>query len=859
MPPEELTEVVVVVPDAASEPATSIRAGVDGDAADIALSLAPIGMGLDETPQNSIERARQELELCPHGDPSRMNKMHILAILLWTRYQGTQEEDLLEKSIVLQTEVCEMCPAGYAHRAAVYTNLAVLLMEQFRRTGKLSLLRETLELQREALSLQPANYPSRVIMVQNLAITLGRYFRLVSVDQVHLEEAIRLGREALQRRPRGHPNRGVLLSNLGEWISWRFQATQDIGLIEEGIALSREELLEPSSDHPRKRDVRKRIPSLLRVYCFQTGTLLLIDELLALGKEELAATFIDHPDRADVCEDLASTLQMHFKYSGSRSSLDEAIALQREALALKRAGGQDLVWASSGLAGLLRTRHGLTGDELLLDEALDLCRDALSVTPPGHSNRIALCGNLAALLQSRLKPATAEKTLLEILVLEKEALSLLPTDDPTRAVLCTNLVTTLASRYDPMDDSVFEEISALRREAESFWPDGNPNLASIYVHMASMIGERFERTGNPEELDEKIAHLKRALTMLPLNAPSRWRALHGLYHIYMNDQLGRLNPELGFEYLRQSISPMVDNLPNLLASVASCTRVIKIQLVPEQFYLIFLECFAAAIDLSSLVAGYVLDHASQLDYLYACQHLGPNACLLATLAGDSARGLELLERARGMMWSQALHLRDPQLHDAPSTHAARVEDLFRALAISSGGNASPPSKIPIDSAHLTAADVRHSIGARIHDIIEEIRSIPGHEGFMRGSTYKTLMKTAVHHPVVILVDAQQSFYAIVLQPLADIVQCISLTNVDMEKLLTLSGNTSMSQHRGTSSSEANIQRLGLKISETTQASPFRVLLRKTWTMIVQPIFQYLQLKVSIYFDYKWLKSNSSGG
>jgi hypothetical protein len=86
----------------------------------------------------------------------------------------------------------------------------------------------------------------------------------------------------------------------------------------------------------------------------------------------------------------------------------------------------------------------------------------------------------------------------------------------------------------------------------------------------------------------------------------------------------------------------------------------------------------------------------------------------AILAVQPSQAIELLDRAHGLVWAQALHHRNPQTAGAPPELAAELADHLRAIAA--------PVSTPLgDSSHLAHhQDGRHKRNTRIQAILREI-------------------------------------------------------------------------------------------------------------------------------------------
>lgn len=149
-----------------------------------------------------------------------------------------------------------------------------------------------------------------------------------------------------------------------------------------------------------------------------------------------------------------------------------------------------------------------------------------------------------------------------------------------------------------------------------------------------------------------------------------------------------------------------------------------------------------------------------MDALRKCSRVGSDAFVNAVLAGIWTTGLEDLELAQGILWSQRLHYRDPLIRNVPPSLATELVGLINAISSQSTWELNAES-IP---SGLTPRDVVHGQRARIYDIVREIRALPGLDRFMLGETYEDLCKVATAHPVVVIVGARSHTYALIINP-----------------------------------------------------------------------------------------------
>jgi hypothetical protein len=193
------------------------------------------------------------------------------------------------------------------------------------------------------------------------------------------------------------------------------------------------------------------------------------------------------------------------------------------------------------------------------------------------------------------------------------------------------------------------------------------------------------------------------------------------------------------------------------------------------------------VKLLPLLANAALDIQPQMQALERCTRVGSDAFVSAVMAGNLTLAFETLELAQGIIWSQSLHHRDPQLQNVPKQQALQLEDLLRTMAMK-----------PVVRSHdekrpwLTPQDIRHVESSQLYALVREIRALPGLSRFMLGETYEALCGTASNYPVITLVGARGRFYALVIassQVHNPLLLPLDLTEEDCEYLTSADGST----------------------------------------------------------------------
>jgi tetratricopeptide (TPR) repeat protein len=685
---------------------------------------------------------------------------------------------------------------------------------------------------------------AKLAMESGLAM-FDRYTESGNADQ--LDRAIELYREALSLRRTGHPDRATSLFMLGCLLYMRYEQTGNVALLNEAIELKREALVLQPPGHPSRSNTCNLLGFSLHARFEHTGDAALLDEVIEVEREALALRPPGHPDRSTSCDNLAASLFVRYEQTGNVALLHEAIEVEREALALRPPGHRRRPGSCVHLATLLTMRSNRTGDITPLNEATELKREATKLGSSDHSSQPMTGATLTNSLYARYEQ-TGDVALLEKAIeLEREGLGLRPPGHPHQAKISASLASSLSARFIQTGNvALLDKAIGFHREALVLQPPGHHDQASSCVGLVMLLSLRYKQTRDVALLDEAVAIC--SYTLKYSSASQVWYPLTQLSFIHLIRGSPHFSALEALVYLDRSFQHGVDNIPAFISQVCLIVRLIwddSSTWAPHiRVTVLLVGVYAQLVDRLPLVAGFVLDTSSRLRTLKETHHIGSDACVAALLAEQPATAVELLDRAHGLVWTQALHQRDPQMEGAPKDLAIELEDLLRAIGTS----------VPVDPAgHLDhPQDVRHRQDTRIQIILREIRAIPGLARFMLGSTYDTLREAAREHPVVVLVAARDHAFALImpssLHAGPDILR-LDVASHTLQSFANSVGPANM-RYRACSPSCEDVHLADSAIGlgpdrkmgpgdHFTQRSP----LVKLWLSVVKPVLTYLGLAV----------------
>jgi tetratricopeptide (TPR) repeat protein len=543
------------------------------------------------------------------------------------------------------------------------------------------------------------------------------------------------------------------------------------------------------------------------------------------------------------CGNLANSLKTRYKRTGNDRLLGEAIELEREALALRPEGDLDRATSCGNLASSLWTRYLRTGDILLLNEAIELERGVLALRPVGHPDRAMSCGSLAISLKSHYNRTDDARLLDEAIELQREALALHPAGHPDHASSCGNLANSLKTRFRRSGDTQLvdlDEIVELEREAFALRSGGDPDRPMSCINLANSLGSKYGRTGDEDSLKEMFLLLRKTKA----TAPTRiwWRQYCQLSwgHLQQTSTIF-YDVKQAVHCLSKSLEHEPDDFPRAVSTiVAGINAVWNHNLENQRTELITI--YQRLVNLFPFLANTALDLQPQLQALRKCRRVGSDAFVNAALAGKVISGLETLELAQGVIWSQSLHRRDPQLQDIPNDLATRLEAILQAIAAGSAAQIDGQGQTA-----LTPHDILHSQSSQAYALIEEIRALPGLECFMLGETFETLRTVASTHPVVVLVSAHKHFFALIItasQLQGYLLLSLDLTKEDL-KSISFTVGSARACRVAVSPEDSDVER-GMNKTKQTRHGPLDRQLITLWHKVVKPVLESLGFEVSEY-------------
>jgi tetratricopeptide (TPR) repeat protein len=777
----------------------------------------------DDTDVDELAHARVTWASCPNDDPGRQQCCDDLSSALWDWYQETEDIDALHECAKLEHEALDLCPAQDPGRVGRVLSLINTLWMYHGYTDDAESLIQALSIGRVVLA-ERVPHPERADLCAQVALLLER-------NAASYDEAIDVRREELGLVSDGD-QRGVCCNKLALLLRYRYARTNDLAALTEAARMDQEALRLRPAGHPERSTSCIHYASTLRAQYQHAGASALLDEAIALNREAVAILPSDDPNRAVACTNLASSLTCEFDRTGDEACLDEIVSLEREALRLRPPGHPSRQLSCGNFSSALGLRFQHSGDMVLLEEAIVYQREALMLQPTSGPARATACLNLSNSLEARHMWTSEASLLAEVMTLQREAVSMTPREHPLHMIASRSLAASLlACAVDTRDPQLLNEAIDLHQSMISRESASTLDHALACINLARGLLVRYGDSRDLADAGAAERLCNNALLILTPGHPSRWGALVVLAHLFTYDS-NRILAAL--HHVDEAMASSVDNPPVLLLAASRVLGRIFVRELTKDIQRILLQSFSTAIDLASRVTGFALDKATQLQYLTACQSLGPRACRLAVRLGELETGLRLLERVRGMMWSHSLQLRDAQVSGAPAHVASELAELLQGLKVDQEqvSDSAPGPDFSL------RRDARHKHQARVQALLRDVRSRSGTEDFMRGLPIEQLRATATAHPVVVLIAVHGECHALLMTAGAQTLESMHLSDMASLDLIDFMSGSAASM-RGSAVVDADSTRIGMRVSQRPSALQRK--LAKLWRAVVRPVLVRLGL------------------
>lgn len=517
---------------------------------------------------------------------------------------------------------------------------------------------------------------------------------------------------------------------------------------------------------------------------------------------------------------------------------------------------------SGNLSLSLVCRFDVAGDADDLEEALGLAENATKIVPLTHTFRPHTISHLADILLRRYQLTHKKLDLDRAINTLKESTQIHSAQLAYHSDHLLSLSRALLLRWKDFssEESEIDEAVQLAKDALLLRQPGNPRRHEALNVLSEALCARFTQHHFREDYDMAVKFQKEAVDISPLESVFRPQTLFRLAKFFLLLDVPCFDPasamSLCTEALECSIATAYLCLQDAINIQPALEAAARLPSFSPDNRRQLLNVYRITLNLLPQVAYFGLDAPARLRVLKGAEKFAATAAAHAILLGQPETAVEALEQGRGIFWNQSLKLRN-QPSGLPSDIQERLSDMTHRLERAM-------CQTPQDSSYKKKAEIedfdrklRH-LSNEFQVLVEQIRNLPGHERFLLPLEFATLSTAAQRGPIIVFLTSEIIDCAIIVRhasplrvvTLADIpydlydAMCISLGNASST---TQQRDDHHLQYLETSNktTKGELVRLGLSKSRQ-QKNPGSIeqLLERTWSTVMQPVVDALELKPS---------------
>jgi tetratricopeptide (TPR) repeat protein len=773
-------------------------------------------------------------------DEDTLAKLWYDAVAAYDRFERHGELEVLDQAISQFQTIFSSLPEDDPRLADVLNNLGNSLSFRFERLGRLADMNEGIEVLQKVINLIEDGHSNKPMYLNNLGISLQtRFDRLGNVAD--LDDAIAQKRAAVHLTPNDHPSKPMYLNNLGSSLRSRFERLGNLADIDDSISQKRTAVNLTADNHRNKPAILSSFGNSLRIRFERLGNLADIDDAIAQNRAAVHLAPDDYPEKYMYLSSLGVSLQSRFERLGNLADLDDAIAQNQAVVHLIPANHPTKPMYLSNLGISLRIRFERLGNLADIDDAIRQTEAAIQLAPDDHPNKPVYLNNLAISFRNRFERLGNLADIDGAIAQNQAAVQLIPDGHPMKPTLLSNFGISLETRFRRLGnvadlDNAIAQIQA----AVHLVPDGHPKKSTYLNNLGISLQARFERLGDLKDINDAIARYQTAVDLTPDTHPDKTGRSINLA-ISLRLRFHRLHQiqdaKLTIHHL--SVAAMNPVGPPS-ARFDAAQRWISIASGIDHPSL--LTAYKCAIDLIPLVAWLGLPLVDRHQHLAKMGGIARDAAAAAISLEQYDKALEWLEQGRSVVWTQILHLRSPvdELREVNPELADRLLRASRSLEQGSG-------QINIPEEAIGSMDEQgrryRALTMEWESIIDEIRSLPTFENFLRPPTSQHLISAARNSPVVILNIARKRCDALAILPGLDDIIHTPLPNITFEGVVEL--RDELKDFLYSSGVRSRGERAAMRISEGTNEQTCERVLAELWNNMVYPVLSSLAFPVRV--------------
>lgn len=683
-----------------------------------------------------------------------------------------------DHAIVLWRAALAALAADHPARPRCLSSAGIALLARAERTTAYPEdLAEGIRLLREALRLLPPEHTDRPDIQGVLSTALqGRYLR--TGNAADLDEAVSGLREIVDSDVTT-PHHLIHMYHYTIALMTRFAHRRDVTDVDLVVRLARR-LVRESSDDPEFQALAANglLVALQARYEFDAREQDLA-EAIDVGRQLAANRVLDDVDRGGVLSNLSLAHRSDYLRTNDVARLDEGIEAAREAVRLTPADHPNRPGVLNNLGQMLQMRALRSGATEDVQGAVEASRAAVGATPPGHTDYPGCLAMHGVALWASYLQSREVGPLDEAVRVLRRAAGTIPPGHPDRGGFLTNLAVALSTRAtlaEHLDRAIFDEAVRTHREAIRATAAESAERPSRLVNLAIGLNALAQMTVEPLIRDESPGALTEAMELTTESIEAIAEALDAL----PADGFGRIGAQLGLaraHWLRYECGGRAEDGEAAIAAwreVAANPRTpVRNRIFAAREYASLqatmhglaaaLDGYGLAVGLLPLLAWRGLSRPDQQRRLAAVSGLAADAAAAAIAAGQPERAVEMLEQARGVLWTQLLETRadtgalravDPDLADEFEQVRAALNG--PAFAAPHGLTMATPADPDLADLTSDVLDQRGDVAERFESVVARIRALPPSaelphpERFLRPTPWADLASAIGDRDVVVV-------------------------------------------------------------------------------------------------------------
>jgi tetratricopeptide (TPR) repeat protein len=751
----------------------------------------------------------------------------------------------LEQAISQSQTIINTIPGDHPLLPGVLGNLGWSLTRRFEQLGQLVDLNEGIEMFRRSINLIPDDHPDKPARFNDLGMSFRARFGRLG-DLADLDDAILKTQAATRLAPDGYPGRPIYLSNLGMYLGTRFERLGNVADLDDSIAQTQAAIHLIPDGSPDKPMLLRSLGISLHTRFEKLGNV--ADLANAIVQKQAAIHLIPdgHPSKPMHLDNLGSSLGTQFGRVGNLGDLDNAIAQIQTAVRLTPDDQPDKPMYLSNLGISLRARFDRLGNLTDINEAIVQIQAAVHLTPDGHPDKPMYLSNLGNSLEARFVRLGTLSDLDGAIAQKQAAVDLTPDGHPNKTGYLNNFGNSLRARFErlknPIDlDNAITQIQTAVNLAPDSYPDKHMYLNSL----GRSLRTRFERLRDPDDLNNAILQYQAAVDLTLDTHPAKTEYLVNLAKSFQLSfhQLNQLqHAEVAINHLSVATTNPVGP-PSIRFEAAEQW----ISTAATINHTSLLTAYGHALELIPLVAWLGLPLVDRHQHLAKMGGIARDAAAAAISLGKYDKALEWLEQGRSVVWTQILQLRTPvdELREVNPNLADRLLEISRLLEQGSGKDISGGSAESIEEQGRRY----RALTMERESIINQVRSLPNFNNFLRPKSSHYLMKAARNGPVVILNIATKRCDALAIFPGRDDITHIPLPNITSEQVAKL--RDELKDFLFSTGIRSRGERAAMKFKDEADEQGCERVLAELWNNLVQPVLSSLTFSVRSFSNTCW--------